>query len=169
MYNIYFCLKLNEKCSNHALPHLPSWLSLLPISTGGRNHFFLNFESSLTPGLRSKSLRIPAFNMAFLKTAYRITRWSSTAFCNIAKSGGFLCYFRTNKVRTVKIFASLVKGILSTAITQEVAQSITTYQLNNYTCTGYIWKWQKARFYLSIKIFLLKKLVLKPENFILLI
>ena len=49
MHNSFFPLKSNEKCSNHALLLLPSWLSLLPISTGGRSHFSLNFESSLTP------------------------------------------------------------------------------------------------------------------------
>ena len=48
MHNSYFSFKLNEKC-NRTLPLLPSWLSLLLISTGGRSHFSLNFESSLTP------------------------------------------------------------------------------------------------------------------------
>ena len=49
MHNSYFSLKLNEKCCNHALPLPPSGLSLLPISTGRRSHFYLHFESSLTP------------------------------------------------------------------------------------------------------------------------
>ena len=45
---------------NAALPHFPSWLSLLPISSGGRSHFSLNFESSLTPGF-FEHIRLPEY------------------------------------------------------------------------------------------------------------
>ena len=49
MHNSYFSLKFNEKCRNHALSLLPSWLSLLPIWSGGRSHFSLLPGPSLTP------------------------------------------------------------------------------------------------------------------------
>ena len=56
MHNSYFSLKLNEKCCNRALPLLPSWLSLLPVPTGGRSHFSLNFESSLAPEVGNRQV-----------------------------------------------------------------------------------------------------------------
>ena len=49
MHYSYFSLKFNEKCRNRALQFLPSWLSLLPIWSGGRSHFSLLPEFDFGP------------------------------------------------------------------------------------------------------------------------